>query len=168
MHWAMGYSFALAAAFAALTSQSAIPIRPPGLDPSGPWTVEVTEGACLVGRKFDAAGSEFTLGFSKTTEPGDLQLLVWAPKRSTEVSKGKARLAFDQATPFEARYRSGPVTVAGLELTEITAESAQVGMLDKVDTLHIKAGDLTISFKLRGVAGALKALADCQSKLPGK
>ena len=124
----------------------------------------MSQETCLVGRKFNAAGSEFTLGLRKAAAVDSFRILIWRAKRSTEVSKGKAELAFDQSMTLEAPYRRGPAGLPGLELTEIIVRSAQLGAFDKTKVLHAEAGDLDISFNLRGVGGALKALNDCESQ----
>lgn len=162
----MGFSIAFAAASAALTFQSAYPNQSPGLDPSGPWTVEATDATCLVGRKFSAAGSEITLGFSKAARTDSFQVLIWRPLRSTEVSKGKARLVFDHSAAIETRYRRGPVTIPNVELTEIAINRTEIGALGKAKSLQVVAGDFTISFNLPGASGAMRALHDCEKKLP--
>lgn len=161
----MGFSIASAAASAALAVQSAIPSQVPALDPSGPWTVETSGTMCLVGRKFSAAGSEITLGFRKIAGTDNFQVLIWRPIRSTEVSKGKARLVVDHSAAIEARYLRGPVTITNFELTEIATKRTQVEALDKAKTLQVLAGDFTGNFNLRGVGGAMKALEDCERKL---
>ena len=120
---------------------------------------------CLVGRKFSAAGSEITLGFRKAAGTDDFHVLIWRPFRSTEVSKGKARLGLDNSAAVETRYLRGPVTVTNTELTEIAAKGAQFAALDQAKTLQVVAGDFNSNFNLRGVGGAMKALDDCERKL---
>jgi hypothetical protein len=164
----MSFSIAFAAASAALSVQSAVPSQSPGLDPSGPWTVEVTEGTCLVGRKYSAAGSEITLGFRKDAAAGDLQILVWRAGNSTRKSKGKAQVALDLATVFEASYVTGPVNIRGTDLTQIAINPSYVGTLNRTQTLNVVAGTLATSFKLRGISGAMTALDDCTRKLPAR
>lgn len=117
---------------------------------------------CLVGRKFSAAGAEITLGFRKSATADKFQILIWRPIRSTEVARGKALLTHDQKPTFEAPYERGPVTVPNVELTEIGTSRTQLGALDKAKMLQVTAGDVTLRFNLRGVAGALKALEECQ------
>ena len=119
---------------------------------------------CLVGRKFSAAGSEFTLGFRKVATTDNFQILIWRAGKSAKASKGTAQLAFDRVK-FEAPYVTGPVNIRGLDLTEIATKRSDVGALVSSKTLNVVADTLATSFNLRGIGGAMKALEDCEKKL---
>lgn len=161
----MGTSFAFAAALAAMAFQSASPSQMVALEPSGPWTVEVSEGLCLVGRTYGPNQQQPTLGFRQAPNAEDFEIGLWLNDASNQGSYGTAQLRLDLREPIEAKYSAGPVAIEGLRLIWIATKRAQLEALPAAHLMNVTAGTFHADFKLRNVAGALKALSDCERKL---
>lgn len=165
MHSAMGSVIGFAAALAALTAQAMPSSSPPALEPSGPWTVEVSEGLCLVGRTYGPNQQQPTLGFRQAPNAEDFEIGVWLNDTSKKGARGTAQLRLDQGEPIEAEYSAGPVAIKGLRLIWIATKRPQLNVLPTAKTMKVTAGIFAGQFNLRNVTGALKALKDCERNL---
>lgn len=164
MHSAMGSSIAFAAALAALAIQTAVPNQPP-LEPSGPWTAEVSEGLCLVGRNYGPNQQQPTLGFRQAPNAEDFEIGIWLNDTSKKGASGIAQLRLDQGEPIEAEYSGGPVAIKGLHLIWIATKRPQLDALPVAKVMKVTTGAFHADFSLRNVSGALKALEDCERNM---
>ena len=160
----MGSSLALAAAAAALAFQVAPGPSAP-IDPSGPWTAEISEGICLVGRSYGAGGQPPTLGFRQVPNAEDFEIGLWIADSSQKPARGIARLRLDRSASVEAPYIRGPVAIKGMHLIWIAAKRPDLAALPVSKEIEIDAGAYQARFNLKNVKGALKALADCERDL---
>ncbi len=163
MHWAMG-SGIFSTALAALAAQGAS-AAPATFDPTGPWTSEVSEGICLVGRTYGTGDQQVTVAFRQLPNAEDVEIGVWVADPSEKGSHGLAQLRLDQAAPIDVNYIKGPVSIKGLHLIWIDTTRAQLADLPAASSMAITAGNVQARIKLRNVAGAMKALAECERKL---
>lgn len=161
----MGSSIAFAATIAALFSPNAAAISPAPLEPSGPWTVEVSEGLCLVGRTYGPNQQQPTLGFRQAPNAEDFEVGLWLNNTSKKGSYGTAQLRLDLGDSIEAEFSGGPVAIEGLYLTWIETKRSQLEALPAAKVVKITAGDIQAEFNLRNVKAALKALKDCERDL---
>lgn len=161
----MGSSIAFAAASAALAVQSSAPSQPTSFEPAGPWTVEVSEGICLVGRTYGSGSLQLTVGFRQAPNADDFQIGLWISDPSQKGSRGMAQLRLDQLAPIEAGYKRGPVAIKGMQLIWIDTKRPELAALPMAKQLEIAAGSFQAKFGLRNVEGALKALEDCERDL---
>ena len=150
---------------AALAVQSAAQSSPAPLEPTGPWTVEVSEGVCLVGRTFGPNQQQPTIGFRKAPNADDFEVGLWINEPSKKGSYGTAQLMLDQLPPIEAKYSKGPVSIPGMHLIRISTEQPELGALATSKMMGITAGDFHAAFSLRSVNRALDALAACERDL---
>lgn len=164
MHLAMGSSFAFAAV-AALAFQSSIPIQPAALEPSGPWTIEHADAMCIVGRDFGVGDQQVTLGFRPYPLGEHVRIALWIPAKGKKFSRGMATLALDDQAPVEEYFDEGPIPINGKHLIQIDIERSKIETLRAAKLLHIRAEKRNWSFKLGNVAGAMKALKDCENNL---
>jgi TonB family protein len=166
MQHAMGTSIALAAAAAAaaLAFQTADSNKPP-LEPSGPWTAEVSEGLCLVGRNYGPNQQQPTLGFRQAPNAEDFEIGIWLNDTSKKGAYGMAQLRLDKGEPINAEYRGGPVAIKDLRLIWIATKRPQLDALPAASVMKVTAGAFHAAFNLRNVTGALKALADCERSM---
>ena len=161
----MGSSIAFAAGMAALAIQSVVPRQPVPLEPSGPWTAEVSEGLCLVGRTYGPNQQQPTLGFRQAPNAEDFEIGIWLNDASEKGKNGTAQLRLDQRDPVEAEYSSGPVAIKGLHLIWIATKRPQLDALPAAKVMKVTTDIFHADFKLRNVSGALKALQDCERDL---
>lgn len=152
-------------ALAALALQSVVPGPSIPLEPTGPWTVEATDATCLVGRKFAAGAQELTLGFRKVPASGKIRVALWVPDSSAKPVGGRAELRLDEGSPVLASFFKGDVNMPGLKLIAIDARTDQLPTLANSKELHVAAGEFVQTFHLRGIAGAMRALGDCENGL---
>lgn len=157
----MGSSFVVAAVLAAVAMETATTISAP-LEPSGPWTVEVSEGLCLVGRTYGPNQQQPILGFRQAPNAEDFEIGLWLNDISKKGSYGTAQLILDHGEPIEAGYSAGPVAIKGLYLIWIATKRAQLDALSAAKAMRVTAGNFQAEFNLRNVKGALKALEDCE------
>ena len=160
----MGFDIAVTAASAALAIQTASNAIA-ALNPSGPWTSEVSEGICLVGRSYGTGNQQVTVAFRQLPNSEDIEIGVWVADPSMKGSHGVAKLRLDQAAPIDANYIKGPVSIKGLHLIWIDTTRAQLAGLPAAKSMAITAGSVQARIALRNVTGAMKALADCERKL---
>jgi TonB family protein len=165
MLFTMGSIIAYVAALAAIFILSASPNQLAPFEPTGPWTVEVSEGVCLVGRTFGPNQQQPTLGFRKSPNAEDFEVSLWVNEPSKDGSYGTAQLTLDRLPPIEAKYSKGPVSIPGMQLIRISTEQPELDALVSTKTLAIKAGDFHAAFYLRNVKRALDALASCERDL---
>lgn len=160
----MWISIAFAAASAVFAVQTAT-TAPVPLEPSGPWTVEVSEGLCLVGRTYGPNQQQPTLGFRQAPNAEDFEIGLWLNSTSKKGSYGTAQLQLDLGELIEAEYSGGPVAVEGLHLNWIATKRSQLESLPAAKVLKVTAGSFQADFKLGNVNAALKALRECERDL---
>ncbi len=165
MHGIMVSSIASAVALVALAIQSSIPIRPAALEPSGPWTIEHANTMCIVGRDFGVGDQQVTLGFRPYPLGEYVRIALWIPAKGKKFSRGMATLALDDQAPVEDYYDEGPIPIDGKHLIQIDVERSKIETLHAAKLLQLRAEKRNWTFKLGNVAGAMKALKDCESDL---
>jgi TonB family protein len=161
----MGSNIAYAAALAAAAFQSAVPSQPVPLEPSGPWTVEYADSMCIVGRKFGTGQQEMTLGFRPGPMSEYMRVALWLSDDSQKYKLGAAILTIDGAPPVPALYKRGPIPIKGMHLVQIDTTKPEIGNLEAAKTLHVRADNLNLSFRLGNISGAMKALQKCERDL---
>lgn len=117
---------------------------PPPLAPSGKWTIEHDENACVLVRRYGTAPALTRVGFNPSPLGNDVAVVLLATAARGPV------------------YRK----VKGMTLTTLTAEAAVVTERASASAATVEAADGTRrSFALPGMARAFVALGTCQGDL---
>ena len=155
------------AAVALLSQALAAPISTP-LAPTGKWTVDYADAACILSRTYGVGDPHTTLGINPSLLASGLELITVAPGATTtryRTMKGTLTL-----------QPSGQTIASDISVYEIKAENKTVTTLRAQDDAAaeiLRSTTLTIAFANRsqtafavpGMTGAAGALKACQDDL---
>lgn len=142
--------------------------QPAPLAPSGKWSVEYAEGACILSRTFGTAPAVTTVAFRPSPLGGNLQVIILSPgMKGEEYRRNKAKLTLQ---PSGRVIDSQIVTLAlkaqNQSVITLTTNTEDTGELQKTALVEIEATDGTRhSFAVPGMEQAFVALDTCQDDL---
>lgn len=162
MTGSIGLAMMLAAAVAA-PAMAATPPKP--LASTGPWQVDYSPDACLLGRRFVDGKKEVVLGWRALPLEENVEIIVTRASGDRRFALGDAVIAVAGRAPEDTQFESFPTTKPGYQSIRLRAPATMFEGLDTDVVLTIAPKGLrAMAFALAGPRKAFAALGTCNDE----